>query len=207
MKDSIFESKANDYDDWFVKHFVFFQNEVNAIKKLMPQVGEGLEIGVGTGRFADALGIKNGIDPSIEMASLAKKRGIKVEIGVAEDLPYQSQSFDFILMVTTICFLTDIPKALEEVYRVLKGGGKLLIGMIDKESALGIKYQNQKSSNPWYRNAHFHSIVEITQLLKNAGFEEFSYVQTLFEENEKPENPVSGYGKGGFVVIRTGKNL
>ena len=42
----------------------FFQSEVSAIQQLLPSIGTGIEIGVGTGLFASALGIKEGVEPS-----------------------------------------------------------------------------------------------------------------------------------------------
>ena len=46
----------------------------------------------------------------------------------AESLPFADSQFDFVLMFTTICFLDDIETAFNEVYRVLKSGGSLIIG-------------------------------------------------------------------------------
>src|SRR5579863_8743760 len=94
----------------------------------------GVEIGVGTGRFAQPLHIKFGIEPSENMAQLAEKRGIKVYRTLAEDLPIGNETFDFALMVTTVCFLSDIPKAFGEVHRILKPGGEIILGIIDKNS-------------------------------------------------------------------------
>lgn len=202
---NIFEEDATGYDSWFDKHPILFENELQAIRMLLPNEVKGLEIGVGTGRFALALGVKEGLEPAKGMAKIAAQRGIQVKEGIAEALPYEGESFDFLLMVTTLCFLDDIPKAFAEAHRVLRKNGHLVIGLIDKNSPLGRQYEQEKANNPWYKNAHFHSTEEISELLSTAGFSGFKYCQTLFSTEEIPEKPISGFGKGSFVVIQAKK--
>jgi hypothetical protein len=48
------------------------------VRSLLPAGGYGVEIGVGTGRFAVSLGIAVGVEPSPAMAELARRRGIEV---------------------------------------------------------------------------------------------------------------------------------
>ncbi|NJO25351.1 MAG: hypothetical protein HC867_05590 [Bacteroidia bacterium] len=62
-----------------------------------------------------------------------------------------------------------------------------------------------KTINPWYRDAHFHSVAEITDLMQEAGFTGFEYWQTLFTSKEELIDPLPGFGKGGFAVIRSQK--
>ncbi|MDX2049002.1 MAG: class I SAM-dependent methyltransferase [Chitinophagaceae bacterium] len=194
---------AYEYDAWFEKHSNLYQSELLAMKKVVPKNKKGIEIGVGSGRFAEPLNIKYGVEPSASMAALAKQRGVKVIDAVAEKLPIEDQSYDFATMVTTVCFLNNIPKAFAEVHRILKPKGTLIIGLIDRKSDLGKKYEQQKSTNKFYRDAHFHSTEEITELLSQAGFQNFSYWQTLLNADENViEQPQPGYGKGSFVVIK-----
>ncbi|MBI5857740.1 MAG: class I SAM-dependent methyltransferase [Sphingobacteriales bacterium] len=201
-----FNQFADDYDNWFERHTGLYQSELKAIKKFIPGEGRGIEIGLGTGRFASQLGITIGIEPSHSMAQMALARGIRVVKANAEELPFFDLSFDYALMVTTVCFLDNIPQAFNEAYRVLKRNGLFIVGLIDKDSRLGKKYEAEKSTNSWYRDAHFHSTEEITQLLQQAGFSHFEYCQTLVGDNETvEEEPMPGYGKGGFVVIKAGK--
>lgn len=203
---SAFDQYALEYDQWFEKHNALYQSELTAIEKAIPKHKTGIEIGTGTGRFAQPFHIHVGVEPSENMALLAEQRGMKVYRAVAETLPLENSSFDFALMVTTVCFLDDIPKAFNEVYRILKPHGEIILGIIDKNSPLGKKYQEEKSSNKFYRDAHFHSTEEITALLKNSGFHHFQYWQTLTQANEEEtEQPQQGSGKGSFVVIKASK--
>ncbi len=97
----------------------------------------GLEVGVGSGKFAVPLGIKIGVEPAEKMAVKAEKQGIRVFRDVAEELPFSDSEFDFVLMVTTICFVEDILKSFREAFRVLKPRGCIIVGFVDKESELG----------------------------------------------------------------------
>jgi SAM-dependent methyltransferase len=203
-----FDEHARAYDDWFETHESFYTAELAAIKSLLPATGNGIEIGVGTGRFAIPLGIKTGIDPSLPMLVTARDRGINAIDGVAEKLPIEPETFDYALFVTTICFLDSLDQAFGEVSRILKPNGTVVIGFIEKESALGRIYRQRKAESRFYREATFHTAGEVIQALKSAGFADFSFAQTLFAgENETGTvQPVKeGYGDGAFVVVRAKK--
>ena len=203
-----FEKYTKQYDLWFDKNNTIYKSEILAIKQLLPIKGNGVEIGIGSGRFALPFKIKEGIEPSDKMRKLAKKRGINVIKGVAENLSYFDNSFDFVLMVTTICFLDNIQKAFNEVHRVLKKHGFFIIGLIDKDSLIGKIYQKNKADSPFYNIATFYSVKEVVHYLDITGFKDYSFRQTIFNPLEEIKNiePVEkGYGKGSFVVIKANK--
>ena len=131
----------------------------------MPKKRKGIEIGVGTGRFAAPLEIKLGLEPSTKMRKIAEKRGIRVIEGVAENLPFPNAQFDFALMVTTICFLDDIESSFQEVHRILRPKGRFIIGLIDRDSLLGRLYEKNKKNNEFYRFATFYSVDEVLSLI------------------------------------------
>ncbi len=203
-----FEKYHKRYEDWFRKNKFAYESELLAVKELMPANGEGIEIGVGSGRFAEPLGIKLGVEPSSKMRKIAEKKGIKVIDGVAEKLPFDDKQFTFILMVTTICFLDNIETALKEAYRVLKPKGYLIIGFVDKNSTLGKLYLKHKMGNVFYKLANFYSVDEVVCYLKKKGFKDFTFVQTIFHnltEIREIEPTKEGYGQGSFIVIRAMK--
>jgi len=103
----VFNHSALEYDDWFVRNEMAYRSELAAVKAFLPLSSRGLEIGVGTGRFAAPLGIEVGVEPARAMAAIARNRGIKVLEAYAEELPFKNESFDFVLMVTVLCFLAD----------------------------------------------------------------------------------------------------
>jgi len=202
----VFNKNTQEYDQWFDKHPSIYQSEILAIQQAIPKSKTGIEIGIGTGRFADPLNIKFGVEPSENMARVAEQKGIKVYRGYAEKLPIDNATFNFALMVTTVCFLSNISKAFSEIHRILKPKGEIILGIIDKESELGKKYEQEKSSNKFYQNAHFHSTKELTELLTQAGFHNFNYWQTLTKLNKNEvEKPIQGFGSGSFVVIKASK--
>ena len=167
-----FDQLADRYDSWFDRHQAAFLSEIAAYKKVVPTSGKGLEVGVGSGRFAAALGIKTGVEPSDKLGTLAKSRKIKVIKGVAESLPLPDHQFDFVLFGTVLCYLKHPLPALLEAKRVLKPNGTLIIVMLDKNSKLVKSYGARKNENPFYFNAHFYTVNEILMLLHEIHFKE-----------------------------------
>jgi len=108
-------------------------------------------------------------------------------------------------MVTTVCFVDDIQASFQEAYRVLKPGGYLIIGFIDRESSLGRLYQQHKKKSVFYKIATFYTVAEILLNLEKVGFKNFSFTQTIFHSLSKIKaiEPIKeGYGEGSFVVIK-----
>jgi SAM-dependent methyltransferase len=200
-----FVSHHRRYEEWFERHGPAYVSELLAVRALLPWQGHGLEIGVGTGRFAGPLGITFGIDPAGEMLGYARARGVNVARAVAEALPFADAVFDCVLLVTTICFVDDAPVMLREIARVLRAGGKLVIGLIDRESALGKDYVAHQTENVFYCKATFFSAGEIERLLKDTGFSHLEWVQTLStapSTMRESESIRAGTGQGGFLVVR-----
>ena len=200
-----FEKHADMYEEWFVRNRFAYESELQAIRALLPEDGNGIEIGVGTGRFAAPLGIKLGVEPSKTMREIAQKKGIEVVNGVAEALPFDNNQFDFALMVTTICFLDDIETSFKEVFRVLKPRALFVIGFVDRNSPIGVVYQKHKDESMFYKEARFYSVDEVASYLEKLGFRDLTYMQTIYQDLRKLKDiePVNeGYGEGSFVVVR-----
>ena len=196
------------YDDWFVRHAPAYHSELLAVRALLPWRGLGLAIGVGTGRFAAPLGVQVGIDPAGEVLDYAANRGIVAVQAIAENLPFPDHSFDHALSVTTICFVDDAVAMLAEAYRVLKPGGELVIGFIDRNSEIGQHYLAHQAGNVFYREATFYSAAEVEQLLRDTGFTAPVWVQTLSKtlaETDEIEPLRSGYGQGAFVAVKASR--
>ncbi|MEA2082079.1 MAG: class I SAM-dependent methyltransferase [Elusimicrobiota bacterium] len=205
-KNNLFDGLSSRYDEWFEKHKFAYRTEIELLKKLVPSSGRGLEIGVGTGRFAEALGIKEGADVSGKMLERAGKRGIVTTLSPAENLPYEKESFDYALLMMTICFVDSPEKSLTEAARVLKTGGFLIAGIIDKNSEMGQEYKSKDS--PFYKSATFFSSEELLGLLTGAGFGNFEIFQSLFGNYKnltKIDSIEKGCGRGSFVAIKAEK--
>lgn len=207
-KTAPFEAYHRRYDDWFVHHAAAYHSELLAVRALLPSHGLGLAVGVGTGRFAVPLGVQIGVDPAATVLDYAARRGVSVIQGVAEALPFASHSFDYILSVTTICFVDDANAMLSEARRVLKPGGALVIGFIDRTSKLGQHYLAHQAENVFYREATFFSAEDVEESLRNTRFGEPAWVQTLsrpLDEVREIEPLRAGYGQGAFVVVRANR--
>ena len=207
---NVFDSDKNvvQYEAWFEKHPAAFESEVFALKQILP-AGTGFEIGIGTGLFAEKLGIRMGNDPSEAMLAPARARGRLVYHCTGDTLPFHDGYFDFVLMVTTICFLDNPELVLHECNRVVKRTGDIVIGFIDSQSPLGMSYRKRASESLFYRDAHFYSVEQVMTMLTDAGFSVTGVRQTLFGELSditEIQQSRHGWGKGAFVAVRATKN-
>jgi SAM-dependent methyltransferase len=200
----VFEEHHRRYEDWFDKHAAAYVSELLALRPFVPSEGRGIEIGVGSGRFAAPLGVQVGVDPSPAMLARAAARGIEVVRGTAESLPFADSSFDHALVVTTLCFVDSPERMLAEAHRVLEPGGRLVLGFIDRESSLGRHYLAHREESVFYREAVFYSADEVARLLHDAGFTVDAWGQTLarpLPEIREIEPLRRGRGSDAFVVV------
>lgn len=202
-----FNDHVAEYEEWFEKYPFVFQSEVEAIRDLLP-VGDnirGIEVALGTGRFAKELGIKEGIEPAHNMRALALKRGIEVMAGEAEHLPFKDMQFDFVLMTFCISYFENLGAAFREVHRVLKNDGALIVGFIDKDSSIGKFYEQRKPNSVFYKNANFYSAKRIISELNKIRFKNLQVSQTLFhplDDIKEFEPAKPGFGEGSFVLVK-----
>ncbi len=204
-KIAVFEAHAALYDVWFEKNREVYLAELEVIRALMPSPGSlGLEVGVGSGKFAAPLGVKLGVEPSPQMAARARKLGIEVHEGVAEKLPFDEDRFDFVLMVTTLCFVDDLTQSFREACRVLRPGGSIILGFVDKDSELGRQYEDQRDQSKFYGEATFFSTKEVIEHLQKTGFTQVESKQTLLP-GRPTQTILDGFGEGSFVALRAPK--
>jgi SAM-dependent methyltransferase len=210
---SPFDEMASEYDSWFDGDgSLIFAIEVKAFQKLLPALPKPwLEIGVGSGRFARALGIETGIDPSLELVKIARQRGINAIQGRGEQAPFDKGSFGTVFLIVTLCFLDSPLDVLRQAHRLLAPGGKLVLGLVLKESPWGWFYQRKKDEgHRFYKFARFYSRDEVASLLVEAGFTIEDMVSTLFQgpgEVHDAEEPRQGYSPdAGFTIIVAGGN-
>ncbi|KKR96546.1 MAG: Methyltransferase type 11 [Candidatus Uhrbacteria bacterium GW2011_GWF2_41_16] len=203
---NVFDRYWKEYDAWYDKHKFAYLSELAAIKKVLPKKGKGLEIGIGTGRFAALLGIQYGIDPSANMVRIAKKRKVNARVGYGQKLPYRDSAFDYVAIINTLCFVKNPEQVLRESWRVLKKNGKIIVGIIDKNNFLGKFYKRKKSI--FYKRVNFFSCHDMFNLLKLQRFNHPISYQTIFDfpvNMASIQKPKKGYGEGGFVVFSARK--
>jgi SAM-dependent methyltransferase len=200
-----FEVHHRRYEDWFTSHEPAYRSELLAVRALLPWRGRGLEIGVGSGRFAGPLGVRVGVDPSRAMLHYAAARSVLAAQGVAEALPFRDAAFDYALVVTTLCFVDDAKVMLTEARRVLAPGGSLVVGFIDRASTHGRDYLAHRADHVFYREATFYSAAEVDALLRDTGFSDLVWAQTITvppNQMREAEPLRAGTGTGAFAVVR-----
>jgi SAM-dependent methyltransferase len=136
-----------------------------------------LEVGFGHGRTLTAAaqvvtaGRLAGIDPSEVMLQIARQRNaaslrggrLELNLGVSEHLPWPAASFDKAFAVHTIYFWPQPARDLAEIHRVLRPGGRLVLGY-------------RPSEDPGFARDFpaeiysIHSVAEIERLVAEAGF-------------------------------------
>ncbi|MDO9324976.1 MAG: methyltransferase domain-containing protein [Methanoregula sp.] len=166
-----FDTYADEYDRWFDSNPDIYGEQLAVLRSILPNQGRGLEIGVGSARFAAPLGIEFGLDPSVPLLSLAYSRGIEPVKGIGEFLPFRSGIFDYVLMMTVICFMEDIALPFREAYRVLRPGGTLVIGFMETGGEPALKERKRSAPGRFLRYAVFRSTQEV---MTNLATERFS---------------------------------
>jgi ubiquinone/menaquinone biosynthesis C-methylase UbiE len=173
----VFDEFAGDYDCWFDDHDEIYHAQVRLLQNAVPQTGRGLELGVGSGRFAVPLGIRYGIDPSGKLIAMANTRGVEVVLGAGEYLPYRAGTFEYVLMMTVICFLEKPQMVLQETFRVLVNGGALILGFIEKDGKIATHSLQEKTRGRFLRFARFFSVDEVAGFLQITGFSHVSIMR------------------------------
>lgn len=197
-----FEGYAAKYDVWFDENDEIFRCEVDAVKRFFEKNKSTVEIGVGTGRFAEKLGIEIGVEPVDDMARFAKKRGVKKIIKCdAQNLSLPNECYEQVVMITLDCFVDDFGKAVGEAYRILKKSGNLVVAFLNKATPLGKVYDENKARNSVYCCAAFHTHYDILKILESCGFRAEGCCSCVESLDNIYGGVEDGFGEGIFTVI------
>jgi ubiquinone/menaquinone biosynthesis C-methylase UbiE len=204
-----FDRLANEYDKWFDSDEgrPIFEMETECLRDLIGEGAAGwLEVGVGTGRFAQALRVEEGVDPSAAMLEFTARRGIRTRQGRGENLPYPDASFDGVLIALTLCFVDDPWQVLRECARALKHGGHLVVGVVPSDSPWGGYYERKgREGHPFYAEAEFFAPDQVVQMAASAGFDLERANCCLLSPPNEPLNTSWRRGivkDAGFVAMR-----
>lgn len=215
---AVFDSIAGSYDGWYRTKMGAFvdQVETDLAFRLFPvEAGRRiLDCGCGTGNFSLKLAKKGclvtGVDISRAMLAIAEEKARREGENIvfremdAERLSFPDQSFDGVFSMAAFEFLTEPVKALHEMLRVVKQGGYVLVGTINKESAWGRLYLSDEWRESIFKHASFKTQLEMRgwreDLLVDMG-------ECLFVPPDAPEDSftpeselaLSARERGGFI--------
>ncbi len=154
------------YDDWYLKHRKEYSDQLDFLRDIIPH-GKGIEIGVGTGRFAAELGIEYGVDRVEAMVRIASERGIKAYLCDAESMPFEDNYFDYAFSIVTLCFLENPEEVLLEERRIAK---EVITVILDRNTEY---IQNIMSDlTGFYRYATFYTEEELVDIYRKLGFDD-----------------------------------
>lgn len=175
-----FDSVAQYYDSWFD---LPLGQAVDALEKDLlyrlarPQPGQrALDVGTGTGHFAldlAALGlVVVGADLSPEMLSVARAKGQDVRLlrGDAAALPFAPAAFDLVLSVTVLEFVANAQRAVVEMWRAVRPGGKLVVGVLNALSPWAwARRREARTQQTPFSHARFFWPWEFVRLMSTLG--------------------------------------
>ncbi|WP_163322366.1 class I SAM-dependent methyltransferase [Draconibacterium mangrovi] len=175
------EEIAVAYDDYYQTQA---GKEIDAIeKKLLVEAlqkvpkGKMLELGCGTGHWTELFVnmdfdvIATDISDAMLCQAIEKNLDAEVLNADAGDLPFKNESFDVVASVTMMEFVTSKDVVLNEIYRVLKPGGYLLLGCLNGNSQLAKNAEN----DPVFKNAAFYTPESLLKALTKFGAPELTY--------------------------------
>ena len=163
-------NRVEDSHWWFVGRRAILESFLEGIiqnLRFEAQKPKILDVGCGTGANLEMLanfGEAEGVDVSDDALEFCKMKGLKAHKGLAEELPFEDESFDIVTALDVVEHLDDDIAGLKEMHRVLKTGGKTLIfvpafmwlwGVQDDVSNHRIRYTKK----------------QIVERLQEAGFE------------------------------------
>jgi len=170
-------NEAVAYDQWLRRPQTqaAFELEIQLMRDLLqPMRGETiLDVGCGTGACLKAyleMGLRvTGLDPSTYMLDIAlDKIGNRASLyrGYAEDLPFDDNSFSYASLFTSLEFVADPKKSLEEAFRVAKD--RVFIGVLNRYAIKGIQRRVKGIFTPTiFNHAQFFSVWELKQMIRS----------------------------------------
>jgi ubiquinone/menaquinone biosynthesis C-methylase UbiE len=233
VSETAFDEHAAEYDSWFLKNRNILGSEVLLLAGFLKEPGRALSVGCGSGLFEKILredhgiDIRFGVEPAVAMAEIAVKRGMEVETGTAEELPYEDASFDTAVLNGCPSYIDDLEQAFAEAWRVLKPGGHIVVADVPAESSFGLIYQLATQIGTWddprlqpiapadpypvafAASARWRTTEEKMALLEKVGFVDLETAQTLTVHaryaEEAVEPPSNGHQRGDYVAVRARK--
>ncbi len=224
-----FDEYASLYDAWFMENPNVLLSEARLVALTLRGAGNILSIGCGSGLFEkilhDEFGIviTDGIEPSTDMAEIARRRGLNVTIATAEEADFGAGKYNTILFNGSPSYITDLRGVVAKAYEALPAGGRVVLIDVPKESGYGMMYNLAKALGTWdhpllegvfppkpypielVKAANWRTTAEKVAIIGEAGFRDLDCWQTLtthpLVSDDTAEEPLPGSVKGDYVAV------
>lgn len=158
--------------------------------------GRVLEIGIGSGLnlpyYSTTVEQIIGLDPSPKLLAMAREAARQTAIPLkliensAEAIPLYNRSIDTIVTTWTMCSIPDVQRALGEMRRILKPGGRLLFVEHGRSSDVRVRRWQDRLTPVWRRiGGGCHLNRAIGELIEEAGFR-IEQIETGYMRGPKP---------------------
>ncbi len=153
------------YENHILPHVINLACGVKPVRrqreKVVPSAqGKVLEVGMGTGLNmpyynGDLVDVIYGLEPNAKSCEMAAdpilKAGLNVDfIGLdGQEIPLDNNSVDTVVLTYTLCTIPDARKAVKEMRRVLKPGGKLLFSEHGKAPDEAVRKWQERINPMW----------------------------------------------------------
>ena len=140
----------------------------------------GLDVGCGDGKLACVVASRGaaavGVDPDPAMLAAARARARDAGVGATfvegriERLPFPDASFDVVSAITVLCFVANAAAAVREMVRVLRPGGRLVLGELGRWSPWAARRRIKAwLGSALWKAARFRTAGELRALAEQAG--------------------------------------
>jgi SAM-dependent methyltransferase len=182
-------TQAADYAAWYEtpRGAWIGETESALLRRLAaPRPGESvLDVGCGTGYFTAAFaratrGPVVGLDPDLDWLGFAARTvaGAAGWIGGrAERLPFPDRSFDVVISVTALCFMSDEVAALRDMLRVCRR--RFALGLLNRRSLLW-RQKGGNGGSGAYHGARWHTVTEVEDLMRRIGCTDYRWRTAVF---------------------------
>jgi ubiquinone/menaquinone biosynthesis C-methylase UbiE len=198
--------KAQPHSNWYERHVLPYLIDIvcgmKAVQRQRHRViplaqGQVLEVGIGTGLNLEHYNRAKvtkvvGLDPGLEMLSLAQKRLEKIGVPVelvslsAEKIPFEAGTFETVVVTYSLCTIPDPVVALKEMRRILKPGGKLIFCEHGLAPDPSVRRWQTRLTPLWSKLAGgCHLNRDIPALIKEAEFQSTD-MKTMYLPGPRP---------------------
>ncbi|MBX4189725.1 methyltransferase domain-containing protein [Candidatus Parcubacteria bacterium] len=184
--DKVWQGQIEDQPSAVFKHRLFVEGYPIFSKYIPKATTSILEVGGGTGRYGlyyasehpeVAVTITDIVDSSLKVVNMLKEsmglKNIKLQKEDARQLSFENNSFDLVMADVVIQHIPDYEKAITEMFRVVKPGGKVIVSAVNVYNPHSItKFVSQIFARRGYEYGYEKSFThpELTQAFKSAGF-------------------------------------